>query len=59
MSYEQAFNIIKDWLDRSCKQRRLDFYPKKGYFPIKFEKLKIENNELHNLLERQKISKGS
>ena len=70
LSYEQAFNTIKDWLDWCSRQRRLDFYPntrikeglngaKKGYFPIKFEKLRIENNELYNLLERQNVSKGS
>ena len=69
LSYEQAFDTIKDWLDWCSKQRRLDFNSdirikeglngaKKGYFPIRLKKLQIENNELYNLLEMEKVSKG-
>jgi hypothetical protein len=63
MSYEQAFNIIREWLDRCSQQkRRLDFHPKskideglkgvakKGYFPIGLDKLKTENDRFYSLL---------
>ena len=54
---EQAFDIIEEWLGKCGELRRLNFYPKskiregikgaaKGYRPIAYEKLKIENSEL-------------
>lgn len=68
MSYEQAFNIIREWLDRCSQQkRRLDFYPKskineglkgvakKGYFPVRLGKLKTENNRFYNLLQDEGV----
>lgn len=68
MSYEQAFNTIREWLDRCSQQkRRLDFYPKskineglkgatkKGYFPISLEKLKTENNKFYNFLQDERV----
>ena len=58
---EQAFGIIEEWLGKCSDLRRLNFYPKskiregikgaaKGYRPISYEKLKIENNELYERL---------
>ncbi len=54
---DQANGIIEEWLGKCSELRRLNFYPKskiresikggaKGYRPIAYEKLKIENNEL-------------
>jgi hypothetical protein len=68
LSYDQAYDTINSWLDRCNVQRRLDFNPntrikeglngaKKGYLPIRFEKLRKENNDLYNLLERKKVNK--
>jgi hypothetical protein len=58
LSSEGAFSIIEEWLERCNQQSRLSFSPKskiregikgtaKGYRPISYEKLKIENNELY------------
>ena len=55
---DQAFGIIEEWLGKCGELRRLNFYPKskiregikgaaKGYRPISYEKLKIENSELY------------
>ena len=58
-SDDEAFNTIKDWLDRCSSLRRLEFNPnyiikynintakRNGYLPISLEKLKIENAHLH------------
>ena len=63
LSYDEAFNIIKDWLSRCDKLRRLDFNTnlkikegikgaQKGYFPISFEDLKVANPKLYSILEK-------
>jgi hypothetical protein len=71
--YEEAFNIAKDWLNLCGSTKRLDFNSdrrikenlnnalKVGYRPIGFEKLRIENRQLHTLLceEMHKYSKTS
>jgi hypothetical protein len=61
-SVDEAFNIIRDWLDKCRALRQLDFNPnyivkyninnakKAGYLPISLDKLKMENSCLHNLL---------
>jgi hypothetical protein len=59
---DEAFNIMRDWLDRRSIRRRLDFNPnytkkyninsanRNSYLPIILEKLGIENKYLSNLL---------
>ena len=70
LSYEEAFNLAKHWLNLCGSLKRLDFNSdrrirenlnnalKVGYLPIGFEKLKIENKELHVLLS-EKMHKDS
>jgi Primase X len=67
LSYEESFNIIKEWLDKCNSLKSLDFSPsyyikynlnsatKVGYFPMKFDDLKVENIKLYNIL-KDKIS---
>jgi hypothetical protein len=67
LSYDEAFNIAKSWLNLSGSVRRLDFnsdrllkenlknVQKVGYLPIGFEKLREENRHLHSLI-KQKMS---
>lgn len=68
LTYEEAFNTIKEWLDICSQQkRRLDFYPKskisdglkgaakKGYFPISLGKLKTESKDLYILLQDEGV----
>jgi hypothetical protein len=52
LTYHDAFNIIKEWLDRCNSLKALDFSPdyfikpklhsaiRVGYFPMKFDDLK-------------------
>jgi Primase X len=58
---EEAYSIMKDWLDKSDKSEKLNFNPKiktkdglkgasKGYLPISMEKLKEENRQLYVLV---------
>ena len=59
-SIDEAFNTIKDWLDKCSQSRSLDFNPnyrikynintakRNGYMPISLDKLKIENIYLYN-----------
>jgi hypothetical protein len=61
--YGEGSNIITEWLDKCNRIERLDFNAnskireglnevlKKGYFPISFDKLKTECNELYCYLE--------
>ena len=61
-SADEAFNTIKDWLDRCSSLRRLGFNSnytikynintakRNGYLPISLGKLKIENSYLYNVL---------
>jgi non-catalytic primase subunit PriX-like protein len=61
-SADQAFDAIKNWLDRSNQLRRLKYNPnylinyninsakRNGYLPIGLRKLKIENSYLYNIL---------
>lgn len=60
-SEQDASNIIREWLDKCDKLRKLSFNPDqkireglngaaKGYFPIRFEVLKQDNSELYNVL---------
>ena len=61
-SADEAFNIIRDWLDKCSHLRRLEFNPnymikynintakRGGYLPISLQKLKIENSYLYNVL---------
>jgi hypothetical protein len=58
---EEAYSVMKDWLDKCDKLERLTFNPKikireglrgasKGYFPISIEKLKEENRQLYDVV---------
>lgn len=61
-SDEEAFNSIRDWLNRCNELRRLQFNgvymikyntnsaKRNGYLPISLEKLKTENAYLYNTL---------
>lgn len=64
VSEDEASNVIEIWLNKCGKLNRLSFYPKskikegndgstKGYRPISFEKLKIENTELYERFHTQ------
>jgi hypothetical protein len=66
LHYREAFNIIKEWLDKCNSIRKLDSnfdsrikYAllnnsiKTGYKPISFEKLKKYNLQLYSKLEGQ------
>jgi Primase X len=58
---EEAYSVMKEWLDKSDKIEKLIFNSKikikdglkgasKGYFPISMEKLKEENRQLYDLV---------
>ena len=59
-SADEAFHIMRDWLDRCSSLRRLEFNPnymikynintakRGGFLPIGLDKLKIENTYLYN-----------
>ena len=58
---EEAYSVMKEWLDKCDKLEKLNFNPKikikdglrgasKGYFPISMEKLKEENRQLYDLV---------
>jgi Primase X len=58
---EEAYSVMKDWLDKCDKLEKLSFNPKikirdglrgasKGYFPISMEKLKEENRQLYDMV---------
>jgi hypothetical protein len=58
---EEAYSIIKEWLDKCDKIEKLCFNSKikikdglrgasKGYFPIRMEKLKEENRQLYDVV---------
>jgi hypothetical protein len=68
LSYQETFNIIKEWLLNKCDSvRKLDYSSdfnyriryalnnaiKTGYKPISFEKLKKYNVQLYSKLEGQ------
>jgi hypothetical protein len=57
---DEAFHIMRDWLDRCSSLRRLEFNPnymikynintskRGGFLPIGLDKLKIENTYLYS-----------
>jgi hypothetical protein len=58
---EEAYSVMKEWLDKCDKLEKLNFNPKikikdglkgtsKGYFSISMEKLKEENRRLYDLV---------
>jgi Primase X len=58
---EEAYTVMKDWIDKCDKLEKLNFNPKikikdgikgasKGYLPISMEKLKEENIQLYDLI---------
>jgi hypothetical protein len=58
---EEAYSVMKEWLDKCNKLEKLHFNPKikikdglkgasKGYLPISMEKLKEENRQLYDLV---------
>ena len=63
-SDEEAFNTIRDWLNRCNELRRLQFNgaylikyninsaKRNGYLPISLEKLKTENAYMYNALAK-------
>ena len=61
MPKEEAYFLIKDWLDKCDKLEKLNFNAKvkikeglkgasKGYYPISLEKLKEENKTLYDIV---------
>ncbi len=66
LSYDDAFNIIKDWLNRCDSIKRLDSNftyriknalensIKNGYLPMKFDTLKEKNRALYDRLNIEK-----
>jgi Primase X len=70
LTYEESYNIIKEWLDKCSSLKPLDsnfnYYIKYNlhsairvkYFPMKFDDLKVENTKLYNIL-KYKISDGT
>ena len=62
--FGEAFNLIKNWLDKCNQLRSLDFNPnymikyninsakRNGYLPISLEKLKTENVYLYSMLTK-------
>jgi hypothetical protein len=58
---EEAYSVMKEWLDKCNESEKLNFNPKikiknglkgasKGYFPISIDKLKEENKSLYDLI---------
>ena len=58
---EEAYSVMKEWLDKCNELEKLKFNPKikikegvrgasKGYLPISMEKLKEENRQLYDLV---------
>jgi hypothetical protein len=58
---EEAYSIMKGWLDKCDELEKMSFNPKikirdglrgasKGYLPISMEKLKEENRQLYDLV---------
>ena len=58
---EEAYSVMKDWLDKCNELEKLNFNPKtkikdglrgasKGYLPISMEKLKEENRQLYDVV---------
>jgi hypothetical protein len=66
LSYDESFNIIRDWLDRCNQLQRIDFNvnhrineglrgaERKGFLQISKDKLEEENGELHYLLQNMR-----
>jgi hypothetical protein len=66
LSYNEAFSIIKDWLNKCGTLRTLDFIPdylikynlnnakRIGYLPISIDKLNIENKQLYHMINENK-----
>ena len=61
LTREEAYSVMKDWLDKCDEKERLNFYAKskireglrgasKGYYPISLEKLKEENKTLYDIV---------
>jgi hypothetical protein len=64
LSYEDAFGMIREWLEKCNEISKLSFSPEskikeglngssRGFFPISCTKLKTENEQLYNLLQYQ------
>lgn len=62
LPYEDAFRMIREWLEKCNHLSKLNFYPEpkikeglngslRGFFPISCTKLKTENERLYNLLQ--------
>jgi non-catalytic primase subunit PriX-like protein len=63
LTYEESYNIIKEWLDKCSSLKPLDSYPsyyikynlnsaiRVRYLPMKFDDLKVENIKLYNILK--------
>jgi len=58
---EEAYSVMKDWLDKCDKLEKLTFNAKikikdglkgasKGYLPISMENLKEENRQLYDII---------
>ena len=68
LSYDESFNIIRDWLDRCNQLQRIDINvnqrineglrgaERKGFLQISKDKLEEENGELHYLLQNIRTS---
>jgi hypothetical protein len=62
LSYEESFSILKDWLEKCNRLRKLDFNPNieirnklryvKDYNPISINTLKNDNRDLYLVLKK-------
>jgi Primase X len=64
LSYDDAFNVLKDWLKECDKITPLDFNAndriktnlraaiRVGYLPVSFNKLELEKKELYHLISK-------
>ncbi|HEX5186903.1 MAG TPA: hypothetical protein VFV86_08440 [Nitrososphaeraceae archaeon] len=60
LSYEESFQILKEWLNKCDSLRKLDFNPNRkikddlkhvgNFYPIGLQKLKTDNEYLYNFL---------
>jgi hypothetical protein len=66
LSFEDAFDIMKQWLEKCDEVNKLNFYPRSrineglngashGFFPISHTKLRTENEGLYTLLQENGV----
>lgn len=65
LSYDESISIMRGWLDKCDKLRKLDFNPNQrikaslnhsmGFLPISHENLKVENERFYHLLKERGV----